>query len=38
MQCQGDVPLAGLITPGGPRTWYLRFLASAMDHPLLTGP
>lgn len=31
-------PLAETITSSGRRTWYLRFLANALDHPMLAGP
>ncbi|WP_051300110.1 TetR/AcrR family transcriptional regulator [Actinomadura rifamycini] len=32
------VPLVETITASGERTWYLRFLANVMDHPMLDAP
>ncbi|OLT12314.1 hypothetical protein BJF79_22665 [Actinomadura sp. CNU-125] len=32
------LPLAETITASSERTWYLRFLANVMDHPMLDAP
>lgn len=32
------LPLVELITEASGRTWYLRFLANVMDHPMLEAP